>query len=770
MSEKLNIGLLVDNLDTDLTYEICKGARIGAQFADANLYLVPGRYVKPNFGDKNSIANNYQYNALFDISTKVEFDAIVVLLGFIASTQSAESKKAFVEGMGNMPVVTVCSKVPGFPSVVPDNKGGLKDAINHLIKEHGKKKLAMVAGPETNQDSIERVEAFKETLLENGLEFSDKQVVYGDFSSHCTDAVARVLRENEGVDALVFANDQMAIAGYQVLKSEGLTIGHDVAVVGFDDDVCARSMDPSLTTVNSNGRELGYKAVLLAKDVIDLPIPRDDKAESEAVIRRSCGCGYVTGESLMNKFGDSDATSTLGAYGGFLFGKGEAAKVDTNNIRFYDKFDECVNMVHQLADEIVSNGTCDVNVREKLFENIASLFGIVEFDMGTEERMLDIFHTIRYHYEVKNDSGKYANSMMIADLFFNIYKSISEQGLKCMLEAEQRDEETEKLVASFSIAKIEAEATDEDKYKKLFDYVRTVGMKNAMLYVYDKPAEHIEGKEWKIPQSVYLKIHESRTGATVYDENPRVLPIERVLKSDRNHFTDGASRLFMPLFYGNLQYGFIVFEFSDDKFPYYMKINTNLNMALNSIMGGNELAGANLEAVKKMIEDVKAAKKVYSKEEFYRVLYSIVGMGNVGSADGCIAMIRATDRDLVKQSLSEEDYIKFKTVLGNKLVETFGDDALVAYAELGRFLLVSLKDKEHFERLSYPKFEKLKFELFEEMEFMDKLGLHIAYVQTPIDQNIDLSEYVERCEVAINTKIQFENQISGAFSLDYNGV
>lgn len=47
-----------------------------------------------------------------------------------------------------------------------DNRTGMKEAIEHLIKVHGCKKIGMVSGPKTSDDALERLDVYKETLEE----------------------------------------------------------------------------------------------------------------------------------------------------------------------------------------------------------------------------------------------------------------------------------------------------------------------------------------------------------------------------------------------------------------------------------------------------------------------------------------------------------------------------------------------------------------------------------------------------------------------------
>lgn len=120
----------------------------------------------------------------------------------------------------------------------------------------------MVSGPLTNMDARERLEVFKEVLRENNLTLTDKQIVYGNFSKYCEEQVEELLANNPDCDAIVFANDSMAIGGYNVLKKHNISIGEDILVMGFDDTPSSTTMVPHLSSVRADGALLGKKPSL----------------------------------------------------------------------------------------------------------------------------------------------------------------------------------------------------------------------------------------------------------------------------------------------------------------------------------------------------------------------------------------------------------------------------------------------------------------------------------------------------------------------------
>ena len=105
-----------------------------------------------------------------------------------------------------------------------------------------------------------------------------------------TGQVDQLLDDNPNAEAIVFANDEMAFAGYRVCEKRGLKVGKDILITGFDDCERASGMDPALTTVVQDGVLMGRMAVydliykLDGKDALSRRVP------VSLCVRESCGC------------------------------------------------------------------------------------------------------------------------------------------------------------------------------------------------------------------------------------------------------------------------------------------------------------------------------------------------------------------------------------------------------------------------------------------------------------------------------------------------
>ena len=178
--------------------------------------------------------------------------------------------------------------------VTSDNWSGSAALVTHLIAEHGRQRLFYLDGPPGVSDARQRRLAFEDVLRAHpGCELAGSYP--GQFSVQSgEEAGTRLLAEHGDFlpDALVCANDQMAIGALQAFARAGVRVPEDVAVVGFDDIYPGSLSHPPLTTVHQAMGLLGERACARLLDRISQPSLRRrvELLPTELVLRSSCGC------------------------------------------------------------------------------------------------------------------------------------------------------------------------------------------------------------------------------------------------------------------------------------------------------------------------------------------------------------------------------------------------------------------------------------------------------------------------------------------------
>jgi LacI family transcriptional regulator len=166
------------------------------------------------------------------------------------------------ESLAGMPAVLMNtqSNDVGRAALGIDNYGGACAMVRHLINA-GHKRIAFIAGPESNFDAHERQRGYQDTLAE-GLPKAKPWVLPGDFSEAAGHRAGRELLGAEPrPDAVFAANDMMALGCLFAFNQAGVRVPRDIALAGFDDIPLARFVVPTLTTVRVNIAELGGRAM-----------------------------------------------------------------------------------------------------------------------------------------------------------------------------------------------------------------------------------------------------------------------------------------------------------------------------------------------------------------------------------------------------------------------------------------------------------------------------------------------------------------------------
>ena len=216
-------------------------------------------------------------------------DGILLGEGFVASH--------YIERLAARVPVVVIAGTPGERAadvVAADNFSGSAAIVTHLIADHGKRRLFHVDGPVDAPDAIERRLALHHVLRDNP-QCRLIGSLHGIFSVRSGEqAGEELLARHRGAmpDAVVCANDQMAIGVLRAFGSAGVRVPDEVAVVGFDDIYPASLFDPPLTSVDQPVRMLGERACARLLDRIarpDLPT-QVELLPTDLVLRKSCGC------------------------------------------------------------------------------------------------------------------------------------------------------------------------------------------------------------------------------------------------------------------------------------------------------------------------------------------------------------------------------------------------------------------------------------------------------------------------------------------------
>ena len=159
------------------------------------------------------------------------------------------------------------------PKVVVDDYDGSFRAVEHLINI-GKKRIAHLAGPDNLSISRRRLNGYLAALRKYDIPIDQEIIIPYDLKTEKVKIYMNYLLSLPNPpDSLFAINDPTAIEAIQLIKSKGLRIPEDFAVVGFSNDQISELMDPSLTTVSQPVLKIGETAAELILQLIKAELP-----------------------------------------------------------------------------------------------------------------------------------------------------------------------------------------------------------------------------------------------------------------------------------------------------------------------------------------------------------------------------------------------------------------------------------------------------------------------------------------------------------------
>ncbi|HNY32275.1 MAG TPA: substrate-binding domain-containing protein [Fibrobacteria bacterium] len=305
MDRRPVIGVFVNDLVGSYQYGVWSGVEKGAKEAGCDA-------VSFNGGELNSaMLNKVMRNETFKLATPVDVDALIVVAPAIANALTHEEALSYIRGLAPLPVMVVGMDEPTLPCVMVDNDAGMEAVTEHVVGHHGRRHPLYLGGPLLNPEAATRRRMFLAVLERYGIEFDPRLDLVGEFDFGLgRQRILDILDQGIPFDAVVAANDEMALGAMEALRERGLRIPDDVVVTGFDDIEDASFSTPALTSVRQPVSDQGLTSIRVLLDHLrqGTPLPGKLLEPASLVARGSCGCHSA---SLSEGFGGHSVESIV---------------------------------------------------------------------------------------------------------------------------------------------------------------------------------------------------------------------------------------------------------------------------------------------------------------------------------------------------------------------------------------------------------------------------------------------------------------------------
>lgn len=281
------IALFANGWSSEFLQEIGQSLKIVATRSNVDIFAFTNYTIHVD-NDENRIG---EFN-IFKLPDLNDFDGAIILPGTFNLQMEIDYLHQQILKTG-IPAISLEYKLDGIDYFGTDDYSGMYDLATHLIVDHKARNIVFIGGIDNHIGSKVRFKALQDSANANNITIPKDNILCGDFAAATAVRVFEAwLAENGNLpDAIICANDIMAIGICEWLKEHGYNIPQDVRVTGFDCLKASQSFEPTITTVNREWIAMGTKCIeKLLRKMDGNEVPASEEISTSLVCGESC-CG-----------------------------------------------------------------------------------------------------------------------------------------------------------------------------------------------------------------------------------------------------------------------------------------------------------------------------------------------------------------------------------------------------------------------------------------------------------------------------------------------
>jgi len=284
---KKRVAVFANGWSNEYLELILEGVKNRATEDNVDLFV----FVNYSSGSEDD-PGNVGESMIFTLPNIADFDGVLLMGNTINMPYEREQLREQILKY-NIPAISLEYEMEGIPYIGTDTYQGIYKLMLHVLEKHHAHEFIFMSGPKHNQESEKRKMAVEDALETAGLVLRDENVIEADWSYFVAyDKATQYVNTHESLpDAIICANDEMAIGVCSALDVLGVRIPNDVIVTGCDCLTMGQEFFPILSTVGREWDKLGYKGMNMLWDRMNgKTIPQSTRLQSMPVFGESCGC------------------------------------------------------------------------------------------------------------------------------------------------------------------------------------------------------------------------------------------------------------------------------------------------------------------------------------------------------------------------------------------------------------------------------------------------------------------------------------------------
>ena len=234
MSRK-KIAVLIASIDREYQQDFVSGLTSAGANRDMDICIFN---TQGHMNVAISSTSEVGESMIYDLPDLTEFDGVISMpatMGNDIALHKVNEVLQPIEKAGK-PHVSIDVPQEGAVCITFDDAISVEELTEHLITEHGVRKVAFVCGPLNSGVATARLEACRRAMAKHGLELDSRLIFDGEWTRVGGRKAAEKILENGGElpDAIICANDDMALSVIECLNEQGIRVPKDVTVTGFD--------------------------------------------------------------------------------------------------------------------------------------------------------------------------------------------------------------------------------------------------------------------------------------------------------------------------------------------------------------------------------------------------------------------------------------------------------------------------------------------------------------------------------------------------------